>query len=144
MLRFILGTLASIGVVALVITVEGGSVLSYLILSALAIALLVPFFAILAVWPFREWATAWKDALSSKGPRANAAKSVAIWDFAEKASWASGIIGFICGLVMILSQLRTPSALGPSVAASLTCPLYAVISGLVCRILRARVENAQR
>jgi flagellar motor component MotA len=142
MIRFVLGTLASVGVIVFAILVEGGNLATYLILTPGFIALFLPFFASLAVWPLREWLGAWKDAFAA-GESESAARSSSIWEFNEKASYASGIVGFIVGLIFILSSLGDLSRLGPAAAVSLTCPLYSVLLGLVCRILRARVERAR-
>jgi flagellar motor component MotA len=142
MLRFILGTLASAAVVVLVIVLENGSLLAYLGLTPGLIALLLPFFAVLAVWPLREWAKAWKDAFIPK-ESPTTARSSSIWNFQEKACYAAGAIGFLAGLVLILSQLSTVSRLGPALAMSLVCPMYSLLLGLVARILRARVDRAR-
>mgnify|MGYP001485707219 FL=1 len=144
MIRFIIGTLASLGVLVGAIVLERGNLLAYLVPSALGIALLMPFFGVLAVWSLADWVQAWRDALGKgkvQGGDKGARKSAAIWAFSEKTSYAAGVVGFITGLIIMLSNLSTPETLGPSVAAGLTCPLYAVLEGLVCRILRARVES---
>lgn len=147
MLRFILGTLASVGIVLVAILIEGGNLLSYFALTAFAIALLVPFFAVLAVWSLREWLEAWKDAFDPLG-RAEARKaglgtSAAIWAFSEKVSYTAGFVGFIAGAILILSHLSDPSTLGPRFAIGLTCPLDAALLGLVYRILGARVGRGR-
>lgn len=144
MIRFIIGTLASLGVLVGAIVLENGNLLAYLVPSALGIALLMPFFGVLAVWSLADWIQAWRDALGrgkAQGGDKGIRKSAAIWAFSEKASYAAGVVGFITGLIIMLSNLSTPATMGPSVAAGLTCPLYAVLEGLVCRILRARVES---
>ena len=144
MIRFIFGTLASLAVLVGAIVLEGGNILAYLVVSALGIALLMPFFGVLAVWSLADWLKAWRDALGKGRPQGGdkgARKSAAIWEFSERVSYAAGFVGFITGLILMLSNLSTPETLGPSVAAGLTCPLYAVLEGLVCRILRARVES---
>lgn len=140
MLRFILGSLASIGVVMVGIVIEGGNLLSYFALTAFAICILVPFFATLAVWSLAEWFEAWRDAFATGGQSPSDRLSASVWAFSEKAAYAAGGLGFIAGLVLLLSRLRALSELGPLLAIGLTSLLYAILIGLVCRILRARVE----
>jgi flagellar motor component MotA len=135
MLRFIIGTLAAVATIVLVVIMEGGTISSYLILSALLVGLLVPVFSTLAVWSLREWGGAWKDAFgASKGSRA-------LWDFFEKGCYGAGVLGTLAGLILVLSQLSEISKVGPAVALSLTSLLYAILLGLVARILRARVDS---
>lgn len=147
MLRFILGTLASVGIVLIGIVIEGGNLLSYFTLTAFAIALLVPFFAVLAVWSLGEWIEAWKDAFDPIGEgearRASLGTSAAIWAFSEKVSYTAGFVGILAGTILVLSQLSDPSTLGPRFAVGLTCPLYAALLGLVYRILGARVGRGR-
>lgn len=141
MLRFILGTLASLAVVILAVLMEGGNIFAYLSVNALAIALLIPFFAVLAVWRLGDWLKAWRDALKAGGDSASAATSKAIWAFFEKAGYAAGGVGFIAGLILVLSHIQAIEEVGRGLAIALTCPMYALLLGLVCRILRARVES---
>lgn len=140
MIRFIIGTLAAVGVVVFAIAIEGGPLLAYLGMTPILIAAALPLFAVLAAWRWKEWMAAWKDAFGPMGSP-SAARSSAIWDFQEKASYAAGVIGFLAGLILLLSQLRDPSTMGRSLAVCLTCPLYAVLFGLACRILKARVDS---
>jgi flagellar motor component MotA len=142
MIRFLLGTIAAIGGVALAIVIEGGNLLSYFAITAFSIALLVPFFAVLAVWSLKEWGQAWRDAMApAKAAKETRVTSAAIWAFSEKASYAAGIVGFIAGLILVLSQLRDISTIGPSLAIGLTCPMYTILLGLIYRILKARVDR---
>jgi flagellar motor component MotA len=142
MIRFLIGTLGALGVLALCIIIEGSNPLAFLMLTPGLIVLLVPAFAVFAAYPLREWGEAWKDALGSDGPGRNSARSREIWDFEEKATYASGVIALLAGLVIILSSLTDPTRLGPAVAVSVTGPLYATLLGLLCRILRARSSRA--
>ncbi len=138
MVRFIFGLLASIATILVSILLERGNLGAFFVPNSATIAVLVPFFAVLAVYPLREWGAAWKDALGRGAPSA-APRSADIWEFQEKACYASGFIGFIVGLVLVFSQLNELSGVGRGLAAGLSCPMYAVLLGLVCRILKARV-----
>jgi flagellar motor component MotA len=141
MLRFIIGTLAAVATIVLVVIMEGGTISSYLILSALLVGLLVPVFSTLAVWSLREWGGAWKDAFGASKGSPTAAASRALWDFFEKGCYGAGVLGTLAGLILVLSQLSEISKVGPAVALSLTSLLYAILLGLVARILRARVDS---
>ena len=140
MTRFIVGTLGFIIVVFGCIVIEGGNPVAYLMLTPAIIAFLVPFLAMLAVWPLREWITAWKDAFADRASP-TAANSSAIWEFVEKAAYAAAAIGTIAGIIIMLANLRAVSELGSALAACLLCLFYSTVIGLVCRILRARVER---
>jgi flagellar motor component MotA len=140
MTRFILGTLGFIAVVGLCIVLEGGNPVAYLMFTPAIIALVVPLLAMMAVWPMREWITAWKDAFAAeKTP--TAAASSALWAFVEKATYAAAAIGTFAGIILTIANLRELSELGKPLAACLLCLFYSAVIGLVCRILRARVER---
>lgn len=140
MIRFVSWTLAILAILVFCILLEGGSIGAYLMLTPGIISFLMPLFAALAVWPAREWGQAWKDAFD-KGDSPTAARSSAIWEFEEKASYATGIIAFIAGIIILLTHLSSPAQLGRALAAGLNGPLYALLIALACRILRARVDR---
>lgn len=143
MVRFILGTLATLGTLVLAILIEQGNPATYIVATPMLIAILMPFFATLAVWSIGEWLQAWKDALGARTARldkTSARRSADIWAFSERAAYAAGGAGFITGLILMLSTLRQLSELGEGLAITLACPFYVILIGLVCRILKARVE----
>ncbi|MEI6388772.1 MAG: hypothetical protein WCQ50_19325 [Spirochaetota bacterium] len=140
MTRFILGTLGFIVVIGGCIVLEGGNPAAYLMITPAIIALVVPFLAMLAVWPAREWITAWKDAFTNE-ESPTAAASSALWKFVEKATYAAAAIGTFAGIILVLAKLWELSQLGKPLAACLLCLFYSAVIGLVCRILRARVER---
>ncbi len=71
--------------------------------------------------------------------------SLEIWRFSEFACYLSGLVGFLLGLVLILGNLTGAFAeqLGHSLGAGLIAPMYGLLFGFVCRIMRARVESVQ-
>ena len=149
MLRFVLSTLALIGTALFLFILEGGRPGSLVMFSSLMISILIPAFAVLAVWSLREWGRAWKDAFAAPGGRGgkagpDRADSIALWAFYEKASYAAAVMGPILGGIIMLSSLSTVDRLGPALAAGLTTPLYSILLGMMARILRARVERSQR
>jgi flagellar motor component MotA len=149
MLRFILSTLALIGTALFLFVLEGGRPVSLVMFSSLMLCILIPAFAVLAVWSLREWGRAWKDAFSALGGRGGQAEpdradSLALWAFYEKACYAAAVIGPILGAIIMLSSLSTLDRLGPPLAAGLTTPLYSILLGMMARILRARVARSQR
>jgi hypothetical protein len=121
---------------------EGGSVLAYVVASAFAVELLVPAFAMLAVWRLSEIGAGFRDAFSAKGGSSTVARSKRIWEFAEKICYATAVVGLIIGMVILFSTYTGSEAhIGPALAACCLGPLYGVLLGIVCRILRARVDR---
>lgn len=59
---------------------------------------------------------------------------------AAQAAWMSGIISFIVGLVVVLSNLDDPKMIGPNLAVALLSVLYAAIVSLVCNTFALRHE----
>jgi hypothetical protein len=145
MTRFILSSLALVGTAVFLFVFEGGSPVALLVLSSLLLSLLVPFFAVLAVWRLKDWGGAWKDASGRRGgAAADRGASAALWAFYEKASYSTAVIGVALGAIIVLSNLGTVERLGPPLAAGMTGPLYSALLGLLARILRARVEQGSR
>ncbi len=141
MVRFIVSLVLLVASIVGPVLLEGGKILSYIGISAFMINVLVPFFAMLAVWRLSEIGGAWKDAFRRAEPAA-AARSVRIWEFAEKVCYATGVIGFMAGCVIILSNVwASASQIGRAFAAGALGPLYAVLFAVLCRILRARVQQ---
>ena len=114
------------------------------------IVVCVPAFAVLAVWGFRDWGRAWKDAFAA-GPTSSASAGIStalssakLWDFYEKASYIAGIVGFILGLTIIGSNADVLAQLGRSFAVNCITPILAILFAMVARILKARVEKNAR
>ena len=145
MVRFIVGTGLVLAALLAAFILEGGGVLSLLGFSAFLITFFVPFFGALAVWSFREWRQAWGHAFVPSDREA-AGRSVAVWKFSEVACYAAGILGSLVGGVLILGNLEgaTTERIAHAFGALLVSPTYGTFFGLVCRILRARVENLSR
>jgi Flagellar motor component len=148
MRRFIIGTLALFATLLLAYFMEGGNPIDLFLPSPLIIVVCVPFFAALAVWSFKDWGRAWKDAFNigseSSAPTSAAVSSARLWDFYEKACYISGIVGFILGLTIIGKNVDADLAkLGPYVAVDCASPILAIFLAMVARILKARVERSQ-
>ena len=143
MARFLFGTVAIVATFLSIFLFEGGNLLSLLMLSPLLIVILVPAFAVLAVWSLKDWGRAWKDGLARAGAGC-APDSAELWAFYERMCYLASIVGFILGLVLILSSLRDVSTIGKPLAVGLMTPVYAILFGIVARILRARVERMAR
>ena len=141
MLRFIVSLVLLLASIVGAIVFEGGNPLAYIGAAAFMIELLVPLFAMLAVWRLAEIGHAFGDAFSKKADSTSRARSARIWEFTEKICYAAGLIGLILGAVLILSRIYGSVAeLGHGLALSLVALLYGVMFGIVCRILKARVE----
>jgi flagellar motor component MotA len=141
MVRFIVSLALLLASLLGVVLLEKGNPLDYLGASAFMVELLVPLFAMLAVWRLAEIGRAFGDAFSKKADAASRARSVRIWEFTEKVCYAAAVIGLILGTVLILSRVSASvNELGRAFGVSLVAPLYGVMLGIVCRILRARVD----
>ena len=64
------------------------------------------------------------------------------WKLAAAYLLASGVIGTLIGLVIMLKNMDDPAALGPGMAIAVLTILYGVIVGLgICLPLAVRLEN---
>ncbi len=143
MARFLLGTVAIFATFVSIFLFEGGNLPSLLMLSPLLIVILVPAFAVLAVWSLKDWGRAWRDGFA-RADAGCAPGSAELWAFYERMCYLSSVVGFILGLVLILSNLTDISTIGRPLAVGLMTPVYAILFGVVARILRARVEKISR
>jgi flagellar motor component MotA len=142
MVRFIVSLGLLLATISGAVLYERGNLLAYVGISTLMVELLVPVFAGLAVWRLAEIGRAFGDAFSKKADSPSRSRSARIWEFAEKVCYATGVIGFILGVVLTLAWVSgSINDLARAFAASLTAPLYGVLFGVVCRILKARVER---
>ena len=126
------------------VMLDGGNPAAYIGIPGLIIEVLVPLFALLAVWKRSELAAACRDAFGSRKAQPSAARSVRIWDFAEKACYAAGALAWLMATILALvSQVppRDATWLMRNLATGLVAPIYAIFFALVCRILRARVAQ---
>ena len=122
------------------LVLAGGSLLAIVGIPAFIMAVFVPIFALLAVWKGSELGTAWRDAFGSAEDQPFAARSLRIWDFAEKACYLAGVIGWLMGMTIALGFAPMESKLD-AIATTLVAPIYAMFFALVCRILRERVKQ---
>lgn len=142
MIRFIVSVILMLASMAGAVMLERGSLLGYIGFTAFIVELLVPLFAMLAVWRFAEIGRAFADAFTIKPDPVSRARSARIWEFTEKVCYAAGVIGLILGAVLVLSRVSgSIDELGRAFGVSLLAPLYSIILGIVCRILKARVES---
>jgi hypothetical protein len=99
MIRFIVG--AGLALLALLAAylIEGGLVFGLLGFSAFTITFFLPFFGVLAVWPFRDWTRAWSHAFRP-GEKTESKVSVEIWKFSEFACYLAGFLGWLVGGIL--------------------------------------------
>ncbi len=136
----VLLVLALVGAVVL----DGANPMAYIGIPGLVIEVLVPVFALLAVWKGSELRAACRDAFASRQSQSSPLRSVRIWDFAEKACYAAGALGWLMVMVVVLVAQVPPLDsvdLMRNLAVALVAPIYAVFFALVCRILRERVKQ---
>jgi flagellar motor component MotA len=145
MIRFILGSLLSLGAFCLAFFMEGGDAHNFVLPSPLIIVILVPLFAVFAVWSAKELGGAWSAAFGKgrggTGAAPAAREAAALWDFFEKAFYAAGVVGTLAGFIIIFRN----SDVRMEVFSIALMPLVeGILLGLIARILRARVEKSAR
>jgi hypothetical protein len=141
MARFLIGSLLSLGTFFFAFWIEGGNPLSFFLFSPSLIVLLVPLFAVLAVWSFRELGGALRAAFAARPSEAEGKAAAALWDFYEKAFYAAGLFGTLAGFIIIFRNAE----IRMEVFSIALMPLVeGILLGLVARILRARVEKNAR
>ncbi len=126
------------------VVMDGGNPLAYVGIPGLLMAVLVPFFAMLAVFKGSDLQVACRDAFGSARRASSRARSVDVWGFAEKACYAAGVLAWLTAVILALisqSLRRDTPHFERDLATTLVAPIYAVILALVCRILRARVQQ---
>jgi flagellar motor component MotA len=127
-------------VVAFALWLEGMDLLRLFLPSPFIIVIGAPFSAVFAVWNRAAFAGAWKDAFSAAPERERREGSARLWGFLEMAFYASGIIAFIAGTMIILSTESTDRLMLKFSIAFLAL-LWSMMLGMVARILRYRVET---
>ncbi len=144
MKRFLLGTLATLGVLLFAFVFEGGNPLNFILPSPLIITFGMPFFAVLAVWDFKTWGRAWADAFAAQTDPARRQASERLWEFWEKLCYLAGIVGFIAGLTIIFASAKPDWSIqdfGKYFSVGLISPLLGLCFAIVGRILRYRVTT---
>ncbi len=117
-----------------------GRVPVQLALLPLAIALLVPCFGVVAVWPLQQVQLALRDGWGSNPFRVPARSSTGVWRFAERIAPLSGILGFLLFLVPALIQ----GVPGNQVSVAGLCGAEAAAIFLVFQAVRGTVESLVR
>ncbi len=142
MLRFIVSLVLLFASIGLAVGIEGGKILSYVGVTSFIVELLIPSFAVLAVWHVREVGAAFRDAFRKKTDVASRTRSMQVWDFAEKMCYAAAVIGLLLGSILILGSIhQNVLELGRAFGATLLAPLYGILLAIICRIMKARVEQ---
>jgi len=142
MLRFIVSLVLLFVSIGLAVGMEGGKILNYVGVTSFIVELLVPSFAMLAVWNLKEVGTAFRDAFHNNTDAASCARSMQVWDFAEKVCYAAAVVGLLLGSILILSNIhQNVVELGRALGATLLAPLYGILLAIICRIMKARVEQ---
>jgi flagellar motor component MotA len=145
MARFIVGVVILLALIAGAVLLEGGRLLLYVGVSAFIVVFFPPVFASLAVWKGSSIAQAFRDSLGGRGGAGNAARSARIWAFYERVFILSGILGWLLGVILILSVLGsawvTAIPLSRALSTSLLPLVYGILFGILARILRTRAEG---
>ena len=144
MVRFITGLALLLALVCGAVLIEGGNLLGYIGISAFLVVFFPAVFASLAVWRARDLGQAFRDALGAHAGTGSRDRSVRIWTFFERVFYLSGVLGWLVGVVLILSSLAPDtSSLSRAFSASLIAMVYGVLFGIAARILRCRADGGR-
>ena len=147
MLRFFVGYIFVILFFLAGWILEGGNPIRLVGPSSFLIAFFVPFFAVISTWTFKEWGKAFSSAFTGSPSREDIRKGVALWLLWERLSYIGGILGFVGGIILILSALPSPDSpfnlnmFGRSIGTALIAPIYGLFLGVFGRIMKTRVEE---
>jgi flagellar motor component MotA len=138
MARFIIGVVLLVVFLAGAILLEGGNLLRYIGISAFIVVFFPAVFAALAVWDRKALGQAFRDSLGKKAAT-DAARSARIWAFLERIFYLMGVLGWVIGVILILSHLNADtSRLFRGAASDFISPVYGIFFGIICRILHSR------
>ena len=147
MLRFIVGYIFVILFFLIGWVLEGGNPIRLIGPSSFLITFFVPFFAVLSIWTFKDCGKAFSYAFKGSPSHEEVRKGVALWLLWERLSFIGGILGFIGGMILILSALPSPenpfdlNMFGRSIGTALIAPIYGLFLGVFGRIMKTRVEE---
>lgn len=141
MIRFAIGTLISLAAFFFSFYLEGGAIADFALPSPLIFVVLVPLFAVFAVWSLGEFGRAWKAAFSRTVGEGERREAVSLWDFYEKVCYTAGLVGTLAGFMIIFKDKDHAMVVFSIVVIPL---IEGIILGLVARILKARVEKNGR
>src|SRR5271157_534097 len=142
MIRFVISVIVIIAALALAMFFEGISMISFINIAALGMMIVIPIAATIGVWGFGGYTRAFKDAFSGEETSATANRSARIWNFYEKVCYATAMVGFLTGLVLVLENLGgTVLPVGRGIAVCVIILFYAGIFGIVARMLGARAGD---
>jgi hypothetical protein len=143
-MRFTVCVVILVGTLVGAVMLDGANPMAYVGIPGLIIEVMVPLFALLAVWKGSELRIACRDAFASPKVQSSPTRSLRIWDFAEKACYAAGALAWLMAMVLtLISQVppRDFPYLMRNLAVCLIAPIYAILFALVCRILKERVKQ---
>jgi hypothetical protein len=144
MRQFILGSLLLVAAVIVAIRLAGGTFSMWLhpMFFWACFAVAVPFIALHTVWSRLELQRACAHAGRVRKDLPGALESVLVWRAAEGIAYVSGVLGLVTGL-MITLQFLDRGGVGFKIAASLSPVFFGLVSAILFRILRLRVEHLQ-
>ena len=127
-----------VGVLALIIMQAGGNkvdALYFFIDGPSGFVVLGPTLGLLAMaFSKQSWASAFRVAIG--GGEAHEADAAAMfWGAAGKLAFGSGFLGMIIGCVLILQNLGSPEAIGPSAAVAIISIFYGLLAWVICKAL---------
>ncbi len=127
--RFFLG-MALIGVLLVAGILSGGNLRIFLDFPSAVIVVGITVGATVGSFSWADITQAFGGALSGADLDEDvAARSQAVLNRAADAAVASGLVGALVGLVLILSNLSDPTAIGPAMAVALLTVFYGTLLG---------------
>ncbi|HVP18930.1 MAG TPA: hypothetical protein VMU36_08020 [Spirochaetia bacterium] len=141
MMRFFICVVLMLAFILGAIWLEGGRFPAFFAPTTFAVVLLVPFISTFAVWGFPGIGKAFRSALGKVEDAKVLGRSLIVWDFFEKTTYAAGLLGFILGIILVLTSITEPRTIGKPLSFCFLSLIYGFFFGIVARILRARVEE---
>ena len=131
MIKYIISILVFFSCIVLTIFSSGGTVLPYIDIPSLIIVGIFPFLFISIVFGFKEMASAFKISFKKEPERDKLIKAINFFKAYCKATWISGFIAMLIGVIAMLIWLEDKTKLGPNMAVALISLLYCGIINVV-------------
>ena len=140
-MRFIIGMVLMLASFLGAYFIEGGDPLTLVGITPFLIVFFIPLISTIAVWEIKDISAAFSNALGKGVLKGTLRKSGLVLDFLENIFYASGILGLLTGLILVLSNITVMEKLGFSIAVSLLSMIYGILFGITTHVLRARIEE---
>lgn len=111
---------------------SGGDLNTFVHLPSVLIVIVSPAAVLMAIYGWAGMVDAVCWIFRKPGAAGNADDAITFFQLAAAFALATGFLGTLCGLVLMLANLSDPSSIGPSMAMTLLTQLYGVFVAVVC------------